>query len=375
LKRNSLWILGLAVLITALTGCGRETGVKVSSVSASAPTVTNIELILDASDSMAEEIQGKAKIDIAKDTLTTFIIDLPDNVNVGLRVYGADAMKDCEDSHLMVPIEPIDKAALIKAIYPIQTGAMTPIAYSLEQAVLDFRGLEGENVVILVSDGAETCEGDPVAAAQKLAESDIKVKTHVIGFDVTRLEREHLQAIAEAGEGDYYGAKDATQLAESFQIIKKEVIEKAEVKPKRKVFTVEGKTFVEQDSFDVRLSSYEVLEDGKIQVNLIHTSKNRNYSLHLALADPGKNTYLIDDSGNQYWYLSSTGIDRYDEKESLKGFPRGVGIKYSITFPKLREEATSFSLVCKYCVYRVQGMVWYGPGWPDVIFTDAKLEK
>lgn len=75
-------------------------------------------------------------------------------------------------------------------------------------------------------------------------------------------------------------------------------VEKVEVEPKKKVFTVEGKTFVvkdrsgEEDLFEVRLSSYEILEDGKMQVNLIHTSKKQ--SLWIALAGPEKiHTFLM----------------------------------------------------------------------------------
>ena len=56
----------------------------------------------------------------------------------------------------------------------------TPIAYALNQAADDFSTLQGERALVLVTDGIESCGGDPVQAARDLREQGIKV--HLIGF-------------------------------------------------------------------------------------------------------------------------------------------------------------------------------------------------
>ncbi len=112
----------------------------------SAFAVVNMELILDASQSMNQEMEGRVKIDIAKETLINFLTELPDEVNISLRVYGTDSLKGCQDTKLLIPIKPIDKDALTSAIDLVEPRAMTPIAYSLEQAQKDFQDLEGEKI-------------------------------------------------------------------------------------------------------------------------------------------------------------------------------------------------------------------------------------
>jgi len=216
LKRRHIGVLGTMVLMTLV-------------LASSVLGAVNIELILDASESMTYEIKGEAKIDIAKETLIDFIIQLPDEANVGLRVYGADPVKACQDTELLVPIQPKDQDLLIRAIQVIEPGAMTPIAFSLEQAEQDFQDLPGENIVVLLSDGHDTCGGDPVMAAEVLLRAGISV--HVIGFGIAPLQREQLEDIATYGGGKYYGAKDATELAGSFEEIKEKI---AVEKPERK---------------------------------------------------------------------------------------------------------------------------------------------
>lgn len=222
----------------------------------SAFAVVNMELILDASQSMNHEMEGRAKIDIAKETLINFIIELPNEVNVGLRVYGTDSLKGCKDTKLLIPIKPIDKDVLITAIDLVEPRAMTPIAYSLEQAQRDFQGLEGEKVIVLLTDGQDTCEGDPVMAAKKLAGSGIYIS--VIGFGISRLEREQLENIAAFGGRKYYAAKDAIELASSFKEIKEEIVEIVEEKVTKEVrVSVGAHPQSYQDIF--RLSTGELL--------------------------------------------------------------------------------------------------------------------
>src|SRR4030095_5008190 len=95
----------------------------------------------------------------------------------------------------------------------LQAQGYTPITHVLQLAATDFpSNTAGERFIVLVSDGKETCEGDPCAAARALAASGGKLVIHTIGFGVDSAARLQLQCIASATGGTYFAAENAAQL-------------------------------------------------------------------------------------------------------------------------------------------------------------------
>lgn len=182
--------------------------------------IGNIEIILDASGSMNGQIDGRRKIDIAHEALATLVGKLPDSTNVALRAYGHRKGGDCGDVELLTPLGALDRAGLtarINAVNPAQKG-MTPIGASLEQVAQDLQGAQGDVLVVLVSDGDETCDGDPAQVATRIHAENPKIRFDVIGFNVGPEEwRARLSGIAQGGGGSYFDAKDAAQLADALQ--------------------------------------------------------------------------------------------------------------------------------------------------------------
>jgi hypothetical protein len=183
-------------------------------------TIGNLEIILDASGSMNGEIDGRRKIDIAHEALATLIGKLPDHTNVALRAYGHRKTSDCSDVELLTPLGALDRGALtaqINAVNPAQKG-MTPIGASLEQVAQDLQGAQGDVLVVLVSDGDETCDGDPAQVATRIHADNARIRFDVIGFNVGPEEwRARLSGIAQGGGGNYFDAKDAAQLVDALQ--------------------------------------------------------------------------------------------------------------------------------------------------------------
>lgn len=195
-----------------------------------------LEYILDASNSMNDKLSsGELKIDAAKRVLCGLIENIAaerSDANVGLRIYGAgydpsmSKEKGCLDSELAAPITPIDADLIKQKVMAAIAAGFTPIAYSLELTSQDFpSGAENNNMIVLVSDGKETCGGDPVAVAKQLMAQGYNIKIYSIGFDVDAETREQLEAIALATNGAYYDAKDADQLKQSLEEIKKRTFE------------------------------------------------------------------------------------------------------------------------------------------------------
>jgi Ca-activated chloride channel family protein len=197
-------------------------GNKPSKGVSSETTSVAIMFILDASGSMWAKVGGKAKIEIAKEVMTELIQDLPDTAETGLVAYGHRRKGDCKDVEELVPLQPIDKKTLIDKIKAINPKGKTPITLSVRKTAEKLKTVEDETIIILVSDGKETCDGDPCALVKELKKAGIKFTMHVIGFDVTEEEREQLECMAKAGGGEYFTAKTAQEFRVAVQKVVKE---------------------------------------------------------------------------------------------------------------------------------------------------------
>lgn len=182
-------------------------------------STTYIEYIFDASGSMLSAMQGKTRLEIAKEVLTARVNALPPNTQVGLRVYGhtipyqGREAESCEDIELAVPIQANGAQAIIDFLPNIQALGMTPMSASIQQAANDFTFEEGRrNFIVLISDGAETCGDEPATVVQYLKEIGIDFAIHVIGLDVSQQTAVQLKAISDAAGGVYYDAKSEADL-------------------------------------------------------------------------------------------------------------------------------------------------------------------
>lgn len=184
----------------------------------------NTLLILDSSGSMkgpAGGGGGERKIDAAKDALERYALGTPDRYELGFMVYGGREQRSggsgaagCDRVELVEPLGGVNHANFDQALAEVDPHGATPLASSLETATNAFQGREGEpNRVIMVTDGKESCDGDPVAAAGELRDAGIEVTVDVVGFDIDEsADADALRAIAEAGGGEYTDARTGDEL-------------------------------------------------------------------------------------------------------------------------------------------------------------------
>ena len=186
----------------------------------------NLELILDLSGSMARDIGGgETRMEAAKRVMNDVIDALPERegVNVGFRIYGhlgnnteAGRAVSCQSSDLVVPIQGVNKPALRDQVAAAQPIGWTPIALSLQRAGGDFKAGEGvANHILIVTDGEETCGGDPCAVAESLKTSDANVTTHVVGFALNEEQARLVSCIAKRGGGLNLRAANARELSDA----------------------------------------------------------------------------------------------------------------------------------------------------------------
>jgi Ca-activated chloride channel family protein len=132
--------------------------------------------------------------------------------------YGHRRKGDCEDIELLIPLGQVDRTAFAKTVDDIMPKGMTPITAALEQAAEGLRYKENKATVILVSDGLETCKGDPCAVAKKLEQLGVDFTAHVIAFDLKPEETEKLRCIADSTGGKFFPASDAASLKDALDL-------------------------------------------------------------------------------------------------------------------------------------------------------------
>ena len=178
----------------------------------------SVALVLDASGSMNGRLSdGTPKIDAAKAAVRELTGAMPGETRLSLRAYGHQSHRsehNCKDTQLLVGFGAAEsvRSDVTTNSDGLKAQGYTPITYVLGLAADDLKGEPGKRVIVLVSDGKETCKGDPCVLARKLAEADADLTIHTVGFDVDYQARTQLQCIAKAARGQYFDANSAADL-------------------------------------------------------------------------------------------------------------------------------------------------------------------
>ena len=169
-------------------------------------------LVLDASGSMWGQIDGKTKVEIARQVVGGLLDDIPADRRLGLVAYGHRREADCADIEEIVPVG-TDRAAIRTAVNGLSFKGRTPFGAAVKFAAERLRSSEQKATVVLVSDGVETCNVDPCALGRELEAAGVDFTAHVIGFGLaSETEAAGLQCLAAATGGRYFGARNAGDL-------------------------------------------------------------------------------------------------------------------------------------------------------------------
>jgi hypothetical protein len=180
----------------------------------------NLVFILDASNSMNKLLYVKTRIEAAKGALIELLGVASGFGRAGLYVYGhrinkADREASCQDIEAFFPTIPADAAAnpdIVSAIEGINARGMTPIADALVTVSNEIVAHGGEGVIVLITDGEETCGGDPLVVAHMLQTLDPQVILHIVGLDIEPGVRDTLSRMADIAGGRYYEVGSASEL-------------------------------------------------------------------------------------------------------------------------------------------------------------------
>jgi Ca-activated chloride channel family protein len=182
----------------------------------------NLEIVLDVSGSMNTRLGDGNRWDTALKALKEVVDTLPEDLNVGLRVYGhrysSKSAETCQDTELVVPLAKLDREKILTTAAGLKPRGETPLIRSILKSVGDLKSAGGGSV-ILITDGEESCKGSAKAAAKEIKASGVNLTLNIVGFTITgKAVENELGALASSTGGRYYGAQDGQQLARAVKL-------------------------------------------------------------------------------------------------------------------------------------------------------------
>ncbi len=172
--------------------------------------------ILDASGSMAENFQGVPRIVAARVMLQEQLARLDPSVPVGLVAYG-NRIPGCSSSRLYNAISLGNRSGVMLNVNKMFPAGNTPLAATLNLVARSMIQRHPETTVIVISDGAESCGGNPAAEASLLRSKGIDVRVHVIGLNVDADTARQLGDVARSGNGQYYDVHNHSDFENAIQ--------------------------------------------------------------------------------------------------------------------------------------------------------------
>ena len=207
-----LWLLSLFLAVPAL---------------AQATDQGRTILVLDASGSMWGQIDGTNKIVIARDAIAQMVDNWDAETEIGLVAYGHNRDGDCTDIETLIRPNALDAAGFLDQVNQVNPKGKTPLTDAVIHAA-ELLGFENQKAtVILLTDGLETCDRDPCAAASALEDRGIDFTTHVIAFDVAAADAPALSCMAENTGGLYLQADNIEGLDQAFKTVAATTIQRA----------------------------------------------------------------------------------------------------------------------------------------------------
>lgn len=342
---KSIFIILLLLVVGLLPGQQQNKEIPV-------PT-TRILFVFDASQSMYGRWQSDMKMHIAQKLLGHVLDSLQnvENLELALRVYGHQKPfppQDCDDTRLEIPFGKNNASKIKHKLTTINPKGTTPIAYALSQAGSDFPKCDNcRNIIILITDGVEECDGDPCEVSKMLQKQGIALKPFVIGIGTDF--SESLNCV-----GTYFPASSEKAFTKALNVVISQALNSTTAQVN--LLDDAGKPA----ETNVNMTFYDAVS-GHVVYNLVHTLNNKglpdtlmidpllkyNVTVHTVPPlhldgveiNPGKHTIIPFDAGQGLLSLNVGGswrtlknlqaiVRRHGDMETLNVQNFGTTRKY-----------------------------------------------
>jgi Ca-activated chloride channel family protein len=273
------------------------------------------------------------RITVAKRLLTRMVDSLQyqEELELALRVYGHQSQKterNCKDTKLEVPFSKGNHQAIKDNIRDLRPKGTTLIAYSLQEAAYDFPKTPGvRNIIILITDGLEECDGDPCAVSLALQKQGVVLRPFVIGLGLSAEFKTQFECV-----GRYFEAETEQDFKEVLNVVISQAINNTSAQ----VNLLD--TYGKPTETDVNMT-FSNSKTGKILNNYVHTLNYRDnpdtiyidpsylYDVKVHTIPPstqknitltaGKHNTVALDAPQGYLSLKIDGITNYKNLQAL----------------------------------------------------------
>lgn len=175
--------------------------------------VSNIALILDSSGSMGQILdKNRTKMWYMKKLMKKFVREQWKLENkIGVHIYGARKKHDCDDIQETIPFSDHSVGRLDKSLDLLTPVGMTPLHKSIEKTVEGMKDLKGPKRVVIVTDGEDTCGGDPCKTAERIKKSNLDITFFVVALGFNNKSSDKLKKLECLG--DVHQANDGESFA------------------------------------------------------------------------------------------------------------------------------------------------------------------
>jgi len=185
-----------------------------------------IEFVLDGSGSMWGQLYDQYKIVILKQGMEGFLEKAPPDLRIGIRGFGLSGGEGCSNTRLLLPPTKNSYPEAIQAVKRMNPSGQAPIIFSLRKGLKDLKGAEGKRLLILISDGWDSCETDGPGALEKLSLALSGAEIHVVGLGLTAGDdRTELKLLAAKANGNYYNVSNSSRLTRRISSIVAQAIQ------------------------------------------------------------------------------------------------------------------------------------------------------
>jgi Ca-activated chloride channel family protein len=317
-------------------------------------------LVLDGSGSMWGQIDGTAKIAIAKAVMAELIDQIPTDFETGLIVYGHRRKGDCNDIEMLIPVGPHNPAAMKAKVQAISPKGKTPLSEAVRQAAQALRYTEERATVVLVSDGLETCDVDPCQLAAELAMSGVDFTVHVIGFDISQEDQARLRCLADKTGGLFLAAGSAGALRDALFT----TVEKAKEPPPPVVEDPGTATLIAPSSVPAGLAFKVQWEGPDSRDDFIAIAEKGSKDLHYR-------DYTYTKKGNPAYFVAPGDVGDYELRYVHTHTRKVIGraeikvtpVQASVQAPASSDVAVEFEVL------------WQGPAYPSDYISVARPDQ
>ena len=185
-------------------------------------------IILDSSLSMGQPVNGVPKYAIAIQAAKKQLQKMNPSERIGLRTIGLPLDSSvltflmnpdelCKATQLTAPIKSYNFQNIESALDSIVPLGTTPLTYALDTAIkYDFSNGYHTKHIILITDGAESCDNNPCQYIRKLMSTRKDIVIDIIAIGVTNEELSQLKCLTDSTTGTIIQANTTKQIEDAF---------------------------------------------------------------------------------------------------------------------------------------------------------------